>query len=126
MNRVIIGIGSNIDPEHNIQRATKLIQKSFELVATSQFRETEPIGMQDQAKFINGAVLIKTNLEAAQLKAALRAIEDQLKRNRSEKHGPRTIDLDIMVWNGRVVDSDVEQRDFLQAAIRELEPWNSI
>ena len=126
MNHVIIGVGSNIDPKNHIQQATDLLRHSFELVATSQFIETKPIGVKDQANFLNGAVLIKTSLEAPQLKTILRDIEDRLGRKRRNRCGPRTIDLDIIVWNGKIVDPEVEQREFLQAAIRELEQWNSI
>lgn len=126
MNHVIIGIGSNINPQYHIQQATDLLRRSFEIVAVSQFRETKPIGLRNQANFLNGAVLIKTHLKAPQLKETLRSIEAQLGRPRHDRSGPRTIDLDIVVWNGDIVDPDVEQRDFLQAAIKELESWNSI
>lgn len=126
MNHVIIGVGSNIDPQNHIRQATDLLGRSFEMVASSQFRETKPIGMPNQANFLNGAVLIKTSLEPPQLKKRLQDIEDRLGRTRNNRCGPRTIDLDIIVWNGEIVDPEVKKRAFLQTAIRELQPWNSI
>jgi 2-amino-4-hydroxy-6-hydroxymethyldihydropteridine diphosphokinase len=122
MNQVIIGVGSNIDPRHNIQQATDLIRECFHLVAVSQFRETKPVGVTNQPNFLNGAVLIRTPLDPVQLKSRLRQIEDRLERQREAKNGPRTIDLDIMVWNGKVVDPEVMHRDFLQAAIEDVDP----
>jgi 2-amino-4-hydroxy-6-hydroxymethyldihydropteridine diphosphokinase len=81
------------------------------------------VGFKEQAPFLNGALLIETELDAAALKIRLREIETALGRVRAEnKYGPRTIDLDILVWNGEVVDDDVYEREFLKSSIVELLP----
>ncbi len=122
-NRVIIGMGSNIDPEENIQKAKRAIESEFSLLGTSSFVETEPVGYKDQPAFINGAVLIETEMDYRELKAWLRDLESSLGRIRTgNKDGPRTIDLDILVWNGEIVDREVFERGFLMKSVRELLP----
>ena len=123
MNRVVIGIGSNIRPEENIARAREMIARSQYMLGESSFVETHPVGDENQPNFINGAILIETALDSTELKELLRGIEHDLGRNRGvPKDGPLTIDLDIVVWNGSVVDDDVHQRDFLRDAVREVWP----
>ena len=122
-NRAVLGLGSNIDPEENTQKAIDIIRTEFSLIKISSFVRTEPVGFKEQAPFLNGALLIETELDAAALKTRLKEIEIALGRVRMEnRNGPRTIDLDIIVWNGEVVDDDVYERDFLKSSIRELLP----
>jgi len=123
VNRVIIGLGSNIDPKQNIERAVECIDDAHRVLALSSLVETEPIGVTDQPKFLNGAVLIETRLTRDELNGWLRQLEADLGRVRtSRKYGPRTIDLDIVVWNGRIVHRDVRERDFLRRAVLEVAP----
>jgi len=122
-NRAVLGLGSNIDPEENTRKAIELIRAEFRLVKTSSFVRTEPVGFKEQAPFLNGALLIETELDAASLKTRLKEIETVLGRVRTgNKNGPRTIDLDILVWNGEVIDDDVHEREFLKSSIVELLP----
>lgn len=122
-NRAVLGLGSNIDPEENIRKAIEIISGEVSLIKTSSFVETEPVGFEEQRSFINGALLIETPLGAFELKRRLREIEGELGRVRTaNKNGPRTIDLDILVWNGEVVDADVYERGFLRDSIKELLP----
>lgn len=122
-NRAVVGLGSNIDPEENIRKAIEIIRGEVSLIKASSFVETEPVGLKEQRSFINGALLIETSLGASELKMRLRGIEAGLGRVRTaDKNGPRTIDLDILVWNGGVVDDDVYEREFLRSSIRELIP----
>lgn len=123
MNTAVIGVGSNIDPERNIARAKKRIAGDHRLIRTSSFVRTRPIGISDQPDFLNGVFLIETRFNRKSLRHWLQAMEDELKRDRSlPKYGPRTIDLDIVIWNGRVVDQDIYQRDFLKTAVLEVLP----
>ncbi|MFP4106943.1 MAG: 2-amino-4-hydroxy-6-hydroxymethyldihydropteridine diphosphokinase [Phycisphaerae bacterium] len=123
MNDVILGIGSNIDPETNIPQALEKLAARFRLVAQSDLIRTKPVGMTDQPDFLNAAVRIETDLSAAELKTTLKTLEDQLGRDRSKpKDGPRAIDLDIVVFNGQVVDPDVRRRDYLQLTVRQVAP----
>ena len=123
MNRVIIGLGSNINPGRNISKAKKLLAEKFRLLKESRVLTTKPVGITDQADFHNGAVLIETPLTRTKLKAELKKIEKALGRQPSKfKSGPRTIDLDIQVWNNRIVDKDFHERDFLRKTVQELLP----
>jgi len=123
VNRAVIGLGSNIDPEENIRRAKDAIAREFKLIKSSSFVETEPVGYKDQDRFINGALLIETELNAQGLESWLKMLESELGRVKTDnKHGPRSIDLDILVWNGEVVDGEVYEREFLRRSIEELLP----
>jgi len=123
MNTVIIGLGSNIDPEKNIEKAKHIINDLFTLQAESKFIRTKPVGYLEQDDFINGAVLIKTDLNADQLKLNLKQVEETLGRQApSIKFGPRTIDLDIVIFNNEVTDKDFYERDFLKNSVLELLP----
>ncbi len=123
MNRVVIGIGSNIQPEANISKAIKRIAESHRILNESRFVETEPLAGRDQPNYVNGAILIQTSMDREELKAWLRELEDDLGRTRSiDRYDSRTIDLDIVVWSGKIVDEDVYEREFLKAAILEICP----
>lgn len=120
-NTVIIGLGSNIDAEKNIRKALAILSEKFELQKVSRFLKTNPIGITDQPDFINGAAKIKTGLDKKALKYELKAIENLLGRDRAQpKFGPRVIDLDILVWNGKITDKDYFTRDFLQENVSDV------
>lgn len=121
LNTVIISIGSNIDAESNITRMLEILEKKVDVIAVSAMVKTKPIGIEDQPEFTNGAVKLTTALEHGTLNQLLKSIEDKLGRDRTApKFGPRTIDLDIVVWNGEIVDTDYYTRDFLRTAVEEL------
>jgi len=121
INNVIIGIGSNIDAEKNIHEMLEILKSQVEVVRVSSFIKTKPIGIEDQSDFTNGAVKIKTRLNREELNILLKKIEDKMGRDRTApKFGPRNIDLDIVVWNGEIVDDDYYTRDFLQKSVREI------
>jgi 2-amino-4-hydroxy-6-hydroxymethyldihydropteridine diphosphokinase len=123
MNRAVIGLGANINPEENIRKAKDAIAGEFNVIRSSSFVETEPVGFKDQDRFINGALLIETELDAVSLNSRLKNLESELGRVKTDnKHGPREIDLDILVWNGEVVDEEVYEREFLRKSINELMP----
>lgn len=121
MNEVIIGIGSNIDAETNISKMLEILKGYVEIVKVSSFIKTKPIGIENQPEFTNGAVKIITNLSQHELNDLLKEIEDKMGRDRTApKFGPRNIDLDIVVWNGEIVDKDYYTRDFLQKSVSEI------
>ena len=123
MNRAVIGLGSNIDPETNIPRARTLIGDLYTIIAESAFVQTTPVGFSDQPDFINGALLIETPDDPSRLNERLKDIEARLGRIRGlNRFGPRTIDLDILVFNGRIVDEGVLSLDFLRQSVKELIP----
>lgn len=121
MNAVIIGIGSNIDAQSNISKMLEILREHVEIVKVSEMIKTKPIGIENQPDYTNGAVKISTELNKEDLTVLLKAIENELGRDRTvPKFGPRTIDLDIVVWNGEIVDNDYYTRDFLQKSVSEL------
>lgn len=123
MNQVVIGVGSNIDPDRHVSRAREILTRQFPGLRSSRFVRTAPVGYTEQADFYNGAFLIETACSEAELKRVLRSVENELGRVRGEnKYGPRTIDLDIVVWNGNIIDQDFYTRDFLKNAVCELLP----
>lgn len=123
MNRVVIGVGSNIDPEKNIAKAKEILTSEQKFIKSSQIIKTKPIGKKNQPDFLNCAFLIDTDLSREEFNRYLKGIEKKLNRFKTkDKFGPRTIDLDIVVWNGEVVDEDFYKRDFLRSSVQELLP----
>ena len=120
-NTAIIGIGSNINAEKNIPKILKILKTKVTVLKVSAFLKTKPIGILNQPDFTNGAVKIQTNIEFEKLNKLLKKIEDQLGRIRTgPKSGSRCIDLDIIVWNNKIIDKDYYTRDFLQKSVSEL------
>jgi 2-amino-4-hydroxy-6-hydroxymethyldihydropteridine diphosphokinase len=109
VERAFVGIGSNLgDREATIRRAVARLheQPGIEVVRVSSLHETEPWGYTDQPPFINGAALLQTSLGARELLAVLLDIERQLGRTRDAaiRYGPRTIDLDLLLYGEQQLD----------------------
>lgn len=97
-----IGLGSNIEPrEDYLKRAIKLLKthKEIKVEKVSDIYETEPVGYVDQNKFLNQVVKISTSLSALDLLDVCQNIERDLDRVETFEDGPRTIDLDILLYN---------------------------
>lgn len=123
MNQAIIGVGSNIDPKINIKKAEECVRKNMLLIKSSSFEVTTPIGYKEQPDFYNGAWLVECSNSFEWLQGFLHDVENKLMRIRTEnKFGPRTIDLDVVVWNKNIIDKDVYTRDFLKRFVLELCP----
>ncbi len=109
MPACLIALGSNLGPrEHTLERAVAALGRgpSVRVVAVSRWRATRPVGgPAGQPPFLNGAVLIETALDPQSLLEALASIERELGRTREERWGPRTIDLDLLLYGDRVVES---------------------
>ena len=102
-----VGIGSNLgDREGNLRRAVELLsaEDGIDIVSVSEIRETDPVGPVEQAPFLNGAVRIETDLAPRELLQRLLGVEQRLGRVREERWGPRTIDLDLLLYGDEVVD----------------------
>ncbi len=121
MNTAAVGLGSNMEPEMHIKKALDIIACDQCLVSTSPLVRTTPLGPIEQADFLNGACLVKTTLGKDDFIRYLKDVEDQLGRDRTaHKWGPRIIDLDLVFWNGTIVDDDYYSREFLRTAIDQL------
>ena len=108
MTRAFVGLGSNLgDREATILRALARLKEEPELqvVRVSSLRETDPVGYVDQPQFLNGVVELETELPARDLLTRLLAIERELGRTRGggPPLGPRTIDLDLLVYGDEII-----------------------
>ncbi len=132
-----IGIGSNIgDREKNIDDALKLLKENgVEVLKMSTVIETEPIGGPKQGKFLNAVAKVKTSKLPMSFLELLLNIENKLGRVRSEKNGPRTIDLDILLYGNQKIQTEnltvphprMLARDFVLIPLNEIEPlWATL
>ena len=124
-----ISVGSNIDPLQNVTAALIALLKKESVVSSSTFYQTEPLGDESQPRFVNGVWQIETALSPRQIKSRLlQPIEESLGRRRTaDKFAPRTIDLDLLLYNDLVVDeADLTlphpdlARPFVHLPVREL------
>jgi 2-amino-4-hydroxy-6-hydroxymethyldihydropteridine diphosphokinase len=122
-HHVYLGIGSNISPEANVPRAIALLRKYVEVEAISTIWESPPEGGSGP-DFLNAAILIRTDLDEEDLRnQILRRIESQLGRIRTtDQNAPRTIDLDILIFDGQVLDDQIWLRAYLALPLSELIP----
>ena len=110
VNRAVVSLGSNIDKEKNLPKAVELLAEMCEILLISSVYETEPVGLVEQPVFWNAAVLIRTDLSAVHFKERVLAeIEESLGRVRhSDKNAPRTIDVDLTLFNREIILLDVD------------------
>ena len=108
MPPVYVGLGSNLgDREATIRDAVDRIRRlpATSVVRVSSLRETEPVGYEEQPPFVNGVAELETTLEPLDLLDRLLAIERDLGRTRDgPRYGPRTIDLDLLLYGDVVID----------------------
>jgi 2-amino-4-hydroxy-6-hydroxymethyldihydropteridine diphosphokinase len=128
-----IGLGSNL-AEPLSQLATAITELAAlpesRLLGQSPFYRSRPVGPQDQPDFVNGAVSLCTGLTAEELLDQLQAIEQSHGRERTRVWGPRTLDLDLLIFNSQVIDSprltvphpQLPDRDFVLQPLLDLAP----
>lgn len=133
MARAYIGLGSNVgDREVFLGKAIEMLgdSKRVKVLRRAGFYETEPVGREDQSWFINTVAEIETSLPPHELLAHTQSIESKLGRRQREHWGPREIDLDILLYENRVLDTptltlphpQLHQRRFVLAPLCELAP----
>jgi len=108
MHSIFIGLGSNLDnPKQKIKDAIHLINEidDVNIIATSSLYETPPIGFFEQPNFINAVVQIYSPINHNNLLIKLFDIERIFGRIRKEKNGPRTLDLDILLFDNLILES---------------------
>jgi 2-amino-4-hydroxy-6-hydroxymethyldihydropteridine diphosphokinase len=127
MARAVIGLGANLgDPAVQLRAAIAEISRlaATRVVAESSLYRTAPVGYAAQPDFVNAAVSIETALEG------LKAIEVAAGRERSFKDAPRSLDLDVLLYEDRVIDEPgltiphprMQERAFVLAPLVEIEP----
>ena len=128
MTVAYVGLGSNLgDREATIRRAIAALPG---VVAVSELRETDPVGVTEQPAFLNGAVALETELLPRELLDSLLAVERELGRERRERWGPRTIDLDLLLYGTEMVDEpgltvphpSLHERRFALEPLADLDP----
>ena len=134
MARAYVGLGANLGPkEVTILRAVDLLgaTEGIEVLELSRLRETEPVGVTEQPPFLNGAVALETSLPPRELLDVLLRVERELGRVRDgERWGPRTIDLDLLLYGDETVDEPglsvphprLHERRFALEPLADLEP----
>jgi 2-amino-4-hydroxy-6-hydroxymethyldihydropteridine diphosphokinase len=130
--RAFLGLGSNLgDRARNLRRAVELLdgRAGVRVVRTSSLFETEPVGP-PQPNFVNAAVEIETALSARELLRACMEVEAELGRTRDERWGPRTIDVDVLLYDDELIDEPglrvphprMHERAFVLVPLAELAP----
>lgn len=133
MPEVFIGIGSNLgNKAGNIQKALGYLENipDIRIEKISSLIETEPQGGPPQPKYLNAVLKLKTKLLPGKLLEILQDIEKKLSRVRTVKNGPRTIDLDILLYGNAVIDNPelkvphprMFEREFVMKPLLEIEP----
>ncbi|ADC62822.1 2-amino-4-hydroxy-6-hydroxymethyldihydropteridine diphosphokinase [Allochromatium vinosum] len=130
--RAFIAIGSNIEPERHIALGLEALSQipTTRIGAVSSWYRTRPWGLEAQAEFINLVVEVWTRLTPSALLAATQGVENRLGRIRAQVNGPRTLDLDILLYGERVDDMPELRlphpglllRDFMLIPLLEIAP----
>ena len=129
--RVYLSLGSNVgDRAANMNAAIDRLRAFGEVVAVSPFYETEPVEFTSQPWFLNCAVTLDTDESPKQLLAGILDIEQQLGRRRAQKKGPRTIDIDILLFGNSIVEEQgltiphpaMQERRFVLEPLAEIAP----
>jgi 2-amino-4-hydroxy-6-hydroxymethyldihydropteridine diphosphokinase len=144
MPRAYVGLGSNLgDRERMLWGAVHMLafNPEVDVVAVSSIRETDPVGLVDQPRFLNAAAAVETRLDPGALLELLLSVERELGRTREgARFGPRTIDLDLLLYGDEIVDEPgltvphprLHERRFVLEPLEELDPdlvvpgWGSV
>lgn len=133
MNKVYLSLGSNIgDRLEYIREAVQMLhnQEEIKVVNISSVYETDPVGYEEQALFLNIVIQVETSLNPLSLLEQCQKIESELGRKRIIRWGPRTIDLDILLYNQENIVSEkliiphprIEERAFVLVPLIEIAP----
>ena len=133
MSVAYVGLGSNLgEREENLRAALTRMERELGPLRSSGFRETKPVGVIDQPKFVNAVAEVRTELPPRELLELLVAIERELGRDRRKERrwGPRLIDLDLLLYGDEVIDEPgltiphprLAERRFVLEPLHELAP----
>jgi 2-amino-4-hydroxy-6-hydroxymethyldihydropteridine diphosphokinase len=130
-NVAYLSLGSNVgDREHHLCHAIERLEQVGRVAAVSSLYETEPVEFTEQAWFLNCAVALDTTKTPQELMAALLALEQASGRQRTQRKGPRTIDIDILLFGETVLNSPgltvphpgMHERRFVLEPLAEIAP----
>jgi len=131
--KVYVGLGSNLGEREALLNAALQALGALpetRLVRASSFYDTEPVGEVDQPRFLNAVAQIETSLTARQLLWNLQLVERRFGRERTRRWGPRTLDLDLLLYGSLIVDEpdlqvphpELLNRSFVLVPLVELDP----
>ena len=138
MTRAYVGLGANLGDREAILRAAVDAlgaEEGIEIVAVSTLRDTDPVGVGEQPRFLNGVAEVDTTLAARELLDRLLAVEQRFGRVRVPgEHGPRTLDLDLLLYDDEELDEPgltvphprLHERGFVLEPLAELAPGLSV
>ncbi|CAN2225616.1 FolK 7,8-dihydro-6-hydroxymethylpterin-pyrophosphokinase [Candidatus Nanopelagicaceae bacterium] len=124
--KAVIALGANIgNPEEQMQLAITMLREATDVMAVSSIYRTLPVGGPEQPDFLNAICIAESDLPAADLLALLHGIEKTLGRERIERWGPRTIDLDLIQYGSILSSAEELELPHPRAHERKfvLEPW---
>ena len=126
-----LALGSNLGDRAGYLEAARgaLPKAGIAVVRASRVDETAPVGVRDQPQFLNQVLEVETSLEPRPLLDALKQIEHELGRTARERWGPREIDIDILRYDGRIVDepglhiphAELRNRPFLLELLQDID-----
>lgn len=128
---VYISIGSNLgDRKRNIKKAVELLADIGDVTKLSALYCTEPVGFEDQGEFLNAVIEMRTRRLPFELLYACQKIENQMGRSRDIRWGPRNIDIDILFYGDRVMNTEqlilphplMQDRRFVLVPLSEIAP----
>jgi 2-amino-4-hydroxy-6-hydroxymethyldihydropteridine diphosphokinase len=127
--KAVIALGANIgDPKAQMDLAVAMLREATEVISVSEYFSTKPVSDIAQPDYLNAVCIVESELPAMDLLSLLHGIEKALGRQRLEKWGPRTIDLDLIQYGSLLSSADELKLPHPRAHERRfvLEPWLSI
>jgi 2-amino-4-hydroxy-6-hydroxymethyldihydropteridine diphosphokinase len=130
-HRVYLSLGSNLgDRVANLQTCIRLLSRLGYVAKTSSVYETEPMELREQPWFLNCVIELETDLSARELLSGIQQVEAELGRSREIHKGPRTLDIDIVLFDSETIHEDdlqiphpgMHQRAFVLAPLAEICP----
>ena len=127
--KAVIALGANIgDPKAQMDLAVAMLREATEVISVSEYFSTKPVSDIEQPDYLNAVCIVESELPAMDLLSLLHGIEKALGRQRLEKWGPRTIDLDLIQYGSLLSSADELKLPHPRAHERRfvLEPWVSV
>ena len=127
--KAVVALGANIgNPSEQMNLAIAMLKEATEVIAISTFYTTKPVGGPEQPDYINAVCILESELPALDLLSLLQGIEKSLGRERIERWGPRTIDLDLIQYGSLLRKAEELEHPHPRAHERRfvIEPWHEI
>jgi 2-amino-4-hydroxy-6-hydroxymethyldihydropteridine diphosphokinase len=127
--KAVVALGANIgNPKEQMDLAISMLREATDVIAVSSYYTTKPVGGPKQPDYINAICILESDLPALDLLSVLHGIEKALGRERIERWGPRTIDLDLIQYGTLLSKADELELPHPRAHERRfvLEPWREI